>query len=205
MVGEFFNAIVSWETFLISLLVFGFAPGAVLRLIVLAFRRDDPRRSEMLAELYRVPRLERLYWVFEQLEVALFEGLGERIRKETKEVPPDEVSDLPQPPPGLQPGEPWTGPRVGIGYTLAAGGNDITYRRQVRPGLSQEHRLSDYVGQHAAAQLANRLRQIKGPLGGRVYINEVGEFFAPIRNGDSRVSFVYLGPLADDPWFPGVG
>jgi hypothetical protein len=79
MVGEFLNAIVSWETFLISLLVFGFAPGAVLRLVVLAFRRDDPRRREMLAELYRVPRLERPYWVFEQLEVALFEGIWERL------------------------------------------------------------------------------------------------------------------------------
>ena len=79
MVGEILNAIVSWETFLISLLVFGFAPGAVLRLIVLAFRRDDPRRREMLAELHRVPRLERPYWVFEQLEVALFEGIWERL------------------------------------------------------------------------------------------------------------------------------
>jgi Uncharacterized protein conserved in bacteria (DUF2314) len=79
MVGEILNAIMSWETFLISLLVFGFAPGAVLRLIVLAFRRGDPRRREMLAELYRVPRLERPYWVFEQLEVALFEGIWERL------------------------------------------------------------------------------------------------------------------------------
>jgi uncharacterized protein YegJ (DUF2314 family) len=79
MVGEFLNAIVSWETFLISLLVFGFAPGAVLRLIVLAFHRDDPRRREMVAELYRVPRLERPYWVMQQLEVALFEGVWERL------------------------------------------------------------------------------------------------------------------------------
>jgi hypothetical protein len=80
MVGEFLNAIVSWETFLVSLLAFGFAPGAVLRLIVLAFHRDDPRRREMLAELYRVPRLERPYWVMQQLEVALFEGVWERLR-----------------------------------------------------------------------------------------------------------------------------
>ena len=79
MVSEFLDAIVSWKTFVVSLLVFGFAPGAVLRLIVLAFRRDDPRRREMLAELYRVPRLERPYWVFEQLEVALFEGVWERL------------------------------------------------------------------------------------------------------------------------------
>jgi hypothetical protein len=149
-----------------------------------------------------VPRWDRPFWVFEQLEVALFEGLGERIRKETKKVPLDEVSYLPQPPPGLQPGEPWPDPHLGIGYTLAAGGNDIKYWRQVRPGRLEEHRLSDHVGQHAAAQLANRLRQIKGPQGGRVYMNEVGEFFAPIDNGDSGISNVYLGPLEDDPWFP---
>jgi uncharacterized protein YegJ (DUF2314 family) len=78
MVAEFLNAIVSWETFLVALLVFGFAPGAALRLIVLAFHRDDPRRSEMLAELHPVPRWERPFWVVEQLEVALFEGIWER-------------------------------------------------------------------------------------------------------------------------------
>jgi hypothetical protein len=108
----------------------------------------------------------------------------------------------PQPPHGLQPGQLWPGPHVGIGYTLAAGGNDIKYWRPVRPGRLEEHRLSDHVGRGAAAQLANRLRQIKGPQGGRVYINEVGEFFAPIDNGDNGVSYVYLGPLEDDPWFP---
>jgi len=64
---------------LLGLLVFGFAPGALLRLLVLAFHRDDPRRSELLAELHAVPRLERPFWVLEQLEVALFEGMWERI------------------------------------------------------------------------------------------------------------------------------
>jgi phosphatidylserine/phosphatidylglycerophosphate/cardiolipin synthase-like enzyme len=59
--------------------VFGFAPGAVLRVIVLAFRRDDPRRTELLAELPNVPRIERPFWVCEQLEVALFEGLVGRL------------------------------------------------------------------------------------------------------------------------------
>lgn len=73
------DAILSWQTFGVALLVFGFAPGALLRLIVLAFRRDDPRRSELRAELYAVPRAERPFWVLEQLEVALFEGLWPRI------------------------------------------------------------------------------------------------------------------------------
>jgi hypothetical protein len=73
-----FNA-VGLPTLLIALLVFGFAPGALLRLIVLAFDRDDPRRRELLAELYAVPRFERPFWVAEQLEVALVEGLGQRL------------------------------------------------------------------------------------------------------------------------------
>jgi hypothetical protein len=68
MVGELLSAIVSWKTFFVVLVVFGFAPGAVLRLIVLAFHHDDPRRNEMLAELHRVPRWERPLWVFEQLD-----------------------------------------------------------------------------------------------------------------------------------------
>jgi hypothetical protein len=78
-VGDLINALISWPAFLVVLLVFGFAPGALLRLIVLAFPKDDPRRQELRAELYAVPRIERPIWVVEQLEVALFEGLGERI------------------------------------------------------------------------------------------------------------------------------
>lgn len=73
------NLIVSWPTLLIVLVVFGFAPGAVLRVIVLAFHRDDSRRKELLAELPVVPRFERPFWVLEQLEVALFEGAWERV------------------------------------------------------------------------------------------------------------------------------
>ena len=74
------DLLISWPTFVAALIVFGFAPRAVLRLIVLAFHRDDPRRDELLAELHAVPRLERPFWVLEQLEVALVDGLGQRIR-----------------------------------------------------------------------------------------------------------------------------
>jgi hypothetical protein len=51
----------------------------VLRLIVLAFDRDDPRRAELRAELSAVPRVERPFWVIEQLEVAIFDGVWPRI------------------------------------------------------------------------------------------------------------------------------
>src|SRR5690348_1781497 len=72
--------LVSWPMFGIALLIFGFAPGAMLRLIVLLFPRDDPRRHELLGELHAVPRFERPFWVVEQFEVALFEGLAKRLR-----------------------------------------------------------------------------------------------------------------------------
>jgi hypothetical protein len=71
--------VLSWPTLGIALLVFGFAPGAFLRIILLAFPRDDPRRRELHGELYAVPRVERPFWVVEQFEVALVEGLGQRL------------------------------------------------------------------------------------------------------------------------------
>jgi PadR family transcriptional regulator PadR len=66
-------------TVLVALFAYGFCPGAFLRLIVLLYHREDPRREELIAELYVVPRRERPFWVVEQLEVALFEGLRKRL------------------------------------------------------------------------------------------------------------------------------
>ena len=76
--AELIDAVVSWPSLLLVLLVFGFLPGFCLRLLVLAYPRGDPRRAELIAELYAVPRIQRPLWVAEQLEVALFEGLAHR-------------------------------------------------------------------------------------------------------------------------------
>jgi hypothetical protein len=65
----------------------------VLRLIVLAFPQDDPRRRELLGELYAVPRIERPFWVAEKLELALIEGLGGRLRKAIKHRRPRQNMD----------------------------------------------------------------------------------------------------------------
>jgi hypothetical protein len=81
------SQVISWPVLGTALAVFGFAPGAVLRVIVLAFRRDDPRRRELLGELHAVPRIERPFWVAEQLEVALFEGLRSRFARKTAHDP----------------------------------------------------------------------------------------------------------------------
>jgi tetratricopeptide (TPR) repeat protein len=61
--------------------VFGFFPGFVLRLIVLLYPADDPRRRELVAELYVLGRMERIEWVFQQLETALFEGVSARLER----------------------------------------------------------------------------------------------------------------------------
>jgi hypothetical protein len=75
---ELLKAVTSWTSLVLVVVVFGFAPGFCLRLIVRAYPRSDPRRAELMAELYAVPRIQRPLWVAEQLEVALFEGLGHR-------------------------------------------------------------------------------------------------------------------------------
>lgn len=81
--SELFAAIASWQSLASVLLVFGFLPGSILRLVLwLCYPKDDPRRRELIAELYgAVPRIERPLWVAEQIEVALFEGLPHRLRK----------------------------------------------------------------------------------------------------------------------------
>jgi hypothetical protein len=56
--AELLEVVASWPSLLLVLLVFGFAPGFCLRLIVLAYPRGaPPRRKELIAELYAVPRL----------------------------------------------------------------------------------------------------------------------------------------------------
>jgi hypothetical protein len=77
--AELLKAVVSWPSLLLIVVVFGFAPGFCLRLIVLSYPRSGPRRHELIDELYAVPRIQRPRWVAEQLEVALFEGLGHRL------------------------------------------------------------------------------------------------------------------------------
>jgi len=106
----------------------------------------------------------------------------------------------PRPPEGLQPKDPWPGPHVGIKYVLVAGGNDIKY--ELKSGRTRlEHRLSDYVGADYAGELARRISEIKGSDGGRFYINEACEMFAPMNGAEGGVEYIYLGPLADNAWF----
>src|SRR5690348_6208017 len=89
--------VLAWPTLGAAVLVFGFAPGVALRLIVLLYPRGNLRRRELLGELYAVPRIERPFWVAEQLEVALFEGLRDRLTawraKRVKTADKEEVAN----------------------------------------------------------------------------------------------------------------
>jgi hypothetical protein len=76
---ELLDVVASWPSLILVIVVFGFTPGLCLRLLVLAYPRSDPRRTELIAELYAVPYIQRPLWVAEQLEVALFEGLPHRV------------------------------------------------------------------------------------------------------------------------------
>lgn len=77
MITELLNAVVSWNAWIL-VFALGFVPGSCLRLIVKMYPVGDPRRDELIAELYSVPPLRRPFWVAEQLEVALFEGVANR-------------------------------------------------------------------------------------------------------------------------------
>jgi hypothetical protein len=106
----------------------------------------------------------------------------------------------PRPPQSMSPGDPWSGPRVGIRYTLMAGGGDIRY--ELKSGRTTRERwLSDDVGSRPANKLAHRIARVKGNSGGRFYINEACEMFAPLGGAEGGVEYIYLGPLADSAWF----
>jgi hypothetical protein len=106
----------------------------------------------------------------------------------------------PRAPHDLQPGDQWSGPHVGIRYVLTADGSDIKYEAATAPTRTRTELLSAHVGSGPARQLAQRLGQHKGRGGGRLYVNEVCEFFSPVQRGNNT-EYMYLGALDDDAWF----
>jgi hypothetical protein len=101
-------------------------------------------------------------------------------------------------------GGPWRGLHEGLRYVLAAGGRDIYYNSSPRPDVIRTVRLSRCVGEDDAAQLASRVCEVKGFSGGRFYLNEWREMFAPLGEDDTAtMEYLYIGHLStEDPWFP---
>lgn len=104
----------------------------------------------------------------------------------------------------LEPGDTWTGPHPGIPYVLKAGGGDVYYDSTPRPNVTKRELLSQHIGAADARAFAARIQAVKGWQGGRFYVNEWREIFAPVN--DSRgLSYVYAGHLElDEPWFPKI-
>jgi hypothetical protein len=78
MIADLLSAPGALGAFGLAVLLFGFAPGLVLAVVVRLIP-DIDRRRELQAELYEVPRWERPFWVAQQFEVALRLGLSPRM------------------------------------------------------------------------------------------------------------------------------
>ena len=102
-------------------------------------------------------------------------------------------------PAGLQPGDDWPGPHVGVPYTLNAGATDIRYEKP--DGRRRETvLLSDDIGIAGAREVARWIAAVKGQNGGRFFINEDMELFAPVGIAGDW-DYEYIGSLGERPWF----
>ncbi|MEV7691840.1 hypothetical protein AB0N73_00745 [Microbacterium sp. NPDC089189] len=61
-----------------GMIAFGFVPTVAAKFISLAFRKSDPRRQELVAEVRGVPRWERPIWVGEQIGRIFTEAIPDR-------------------------------------------------------------------------------------------------------------------------------
>lgn len=113
----------------------------------------------------------------------------------------------------LRPGEKWYGPRPGIPYVLAAGGNDIYYESPaltetspptVRPNMTRKVQLSKVVGDRGTVLAAIKpIADLRGHQGGRFYVNEHQAIFTPVAAGDGNgLDYVYCGQIDRSAWFP---
>ena len=101
----------------------------------------------------------------------------------------------------LNPGDPWTGPHPGIPYVLKAGSKDVSYRYMLRPGVEKEVKLSKCIGVEQAKIVAQGLSKYKGYSGGRFYVNEFGNAFAP-KEGQYGMEYIFLQKIDLTNWFP---
>jgi hypothetical protein len=113
----------------------------------------------------------------------------------------------------LDPGESWVGPRPGIPYVLAAGGDDVYYESpalteddppKIRHMMIRRVQLSKVLGDRLAAANAVRpVAAIRGHQGGRFYVNEHGAMFTPVGAGEGNgIHYIYCGQIERRAWFP---
>jgi len=112
----------------------------------------------------------------------------------------------------LLPGATWIGPRPGIPYVLAAGGQDVYYESpaltdedpaQVRPNMTRKVMLSKVLrNASAASDTARKVSAIRSQSGGRFYVNEHAAMFTPVSASSGGIDYIYCGNLEMEKWFP---
>jgi hypothetical protein len=112
----------------------------------------------------------------------------------------------------MEPGEEWIGPRPGVAYKLAAGGNDIYFESpglsegdqpKVRPGVTRKVQLSRVHGnKNQVAMACAPVKKIRGHQGGRFYVNEHGAMFTPTTKESGEINYIYCGRIDPECWFP---
>lgn len=93
----------------------------------------------------------------------------------------------------------WKGPHPGIRYKLCAGGNDISYTKSIKPNEEEDVLLSGEIGPNRARKAASMILKVKGADGGRFYVNERLNAFAPMSDGQT---YRYCGKIDLSMWFP---
>jgi len=101
----------------------------------------------------------------------------------------------------ISPGDKWEGSHHGIRYKLCAGGKDIEYTWSPRPLVDKREKLSAILGPEQAKKVAKIVTAIKGAEGGRFYVNEYLNVFAPLTE-DANVDYIYCGRIDLENWFP---
>ncbi len=112
----------------------------------------------------------------------------------------------------LIPGDLWEGPRPGIPYILAAGGNDIYYQTpaltdetppSIRPNIKKKVFLTKVLENEAASKTIRLVSRFRGSQGGRFYVNEHKAIFTPVDKEDGNgLVYIYCGQIDLDFWFP---
>jgi hypothetical protein len=73
------NPATTFVTVIVFAVIFGLTPGFANRVLARAYPKEDPRRAEMIAELYSIPWVERWNWVFQNIERVIHEALPARV------------------------------------------------------------------------------------------------------------------------------
>lgn len=112
----------------------------------------------------------------------------------------------------LEPGDQWFGPRPGIPYALAAGGQDIYHEMpaltddvnpRVKPRTTKKVKLSKALRDPERVRRACApVVKVRGYSGGRFYVNENGVIFTPTTSDFGEIDYIFCGHIDLENWFP---